>query len=227
LELTVLTPFLKFLNLNDVFTPNDIRTWLDGANRKVPRCGWRRMLRVARKPRVDYYVEFESAEAALKVRGLIEPREGEIRKGYFVGETEFKRIAAISPAVLQQTKNAAKTAPASEPYAGERYLREEPPLTSSLLKTNRVPAVVPPASSLPTPNSVRPQGVKEKVPPTRARLPERWPHSPLAAGPSFLACPRSPPHSHCSHSPPPIAGPSTLRPCRSRSPPPSSLLVRY
>ncbi|KAJ7794546.1 hypothetical protein B0H13DRAFT_2393349 [Mycena leptocephala] len=118
LESTVLTPFLKFPDLNDVFTPNDVRTWLDGANRKVPGCGWRRVLRVARKPRVDYYVEFESAEAALKIRGLIEPREGEIREGYFVGETEFKKIAALSPAVLQQTRNAAETAPASEPYAG-------------------------------------------------------------------------------------------------------------
>ncbi|KAJ7851691.1 hypothetical protein B0H13DRAFT_2359926 [Mycena leptocephala] len=152
LESTVLTPFLKFPDLNDVFTPNDVRTWLDGANRKVPGCGWRRVLRVARKPRVDYYVEFESAEAALKIRGLIEPREGEIREGYFVGETEFKKIAALSPAVLQQTRNAAETAPASEPYAGGRYLREEPPVTSSLLKTTRAPAIIPPASGLLSPN---------------------------------------------------------------------------
>ncbi|KAJ7812344.1 hypothetical protein B0H13DRAFT_2383287 [Mycena leptocephala] len=50
----VLTPFLKFPGLNDTFAPNNVRAWLDGVNRKVP------------GPRVDYYVEFESAEAALK-----------------------------------------------------------------------------------------------------------------------------------------------------------------
>ncbi|KAJ7832378.1 hypothetical protein B0H13DRAFT_1915018 [Mycena leptocephala] len=234
LESTVLTPFLKFPNLNDVFTPNDIRTWLDGANRKVASCGWRRVLRVARKPRVDYYVEFESAEAALKIRGLIEPREGEIREGYFVGETEFKKVAALSPAVLQQTRNAAETAPASEPYAGGWYLREEPPMTSSLPKTTPVPVVVPSASRFPPPNLVRPQGVKERAPLARTLLPERRPRSlpagrprsSPAAGPSYIARLRSPPRSRRSRSPPPFAGPSTLHPRRSRSPP-SLSPVRY
>jgi hypothetical protein len=84
------------------------------------------------KPRVDYYVEFESAEAALKVWGIIDPREGEIHEGYFVGETEFRRITALSQAVLQQAENLAETAPTPEPYAGGRYVREEPPLSSNL-----------------------------------------------------------------------------------------------
>jgi hypothetical protein len=108
LESTVLTPFLKFPGLNDVFTPNDVKAWLDGANRKVPGCGWRSMYRILRRPRVDYYVEFESAEAALKVRGLINLKEGEIRESDFVGATEFQKIASSVPAVLQQAVNTAE-----------------------------------------------------------------------------------------------------------------------
>ncbi|KAJ7911723.1 hypothetical protein B0H13DRAFT_2328102 [Mycena leptocephala] len=144
LESTVLTPYLKFPGLSDVFTPSDVKAWLDGANRKVPGCGWRRIYCVPRSIRVDYYVEFQSAEAALKVRGLIDVRNGEIREATFVGEAEIRDIAERMRAVLEQVENVAETAPAPAPYAGGRYLRTEPPTSALLLK--KVKPEVPPSS---------------------------------------------------------------------------------
>ncbi|KAJ7803924.1 hypothetical protein B0H13DRAFT_2296872 [Mycena leptocephala] len=120
LESTVITPILRFPVLNEAFTSADMKAWLDGANRKIAGCGWRRIFRFQRMKRVDYLVEFESAEAALKIRGLIHPKEGAIREGSFMGRPEFQQIVGNSRAAEEQTSNAAEISSAPAPYAGGR-----------------------------------------------------------------------------------------------------------
>ncbi|KAJ7901489.1 hypothetical protein B0H13DRAFT_2335974 [Mycena leptocephala] len=129
LESTVITPILRFPELSEAFSPSNMKAWLDGANRKVAGCGWRRIFRFQRGKRVDYLVEFESAEAALKIRGLIHPKEGVIRESSFMGKSEFQRIVGDSRPVETQEANAAEVGPTAAPYAGGRYIRLEPPTT--------------------------------------------------------------------------------------------------
>jgi hypothetical protein len=218
LESTVLMPYLKFPGLSDVFTPSDVKAWLDGANRKVPSCGWRRIYRVPRSIRVDYYVEFQSAEAALKVRGLIDVWNGEIREGTFVGEAEIRDVAERMRAVLEQVENVAETAPAPAPYAGGRYLRTEPPTSALLLK--KVKPGVPPSSwTEPLTSALLLKKVRPGVPPSstvdKPEIPVQHLRQPVASSSRpLLAQPRSPPRSP--------AQPSIQRRRRSRSPPRSS-----
>ncbi|KAJ7831668.1 hypothetical protein B0H13DRAFT_1915343 [Mycena leptocephala] len=181
LESTVLTPYLKFPGLSDVFTPGDVKAWLDGANRKVAGCGWRRIFHVPQSMRVDYYMEFQSAEAALKIRGLIDIREGEIREGIFVGETEIREIAKRTWAVLEQVENAAENAPAPAPYAEGRYLSF---YESAAPFSAPFPASIPqyPATSmLPFSSAVESMAVPEPLPGLRDRTspPEAAPDRPL------------------------------------------------
>ncbi|KAJ6460497.1 hypothetical protein C8R47DRAFT_1226258 [Mycena vitilis] len=127
-EATVLTRFLKFAGLPDAFSPDDLQAWLATMNRVVTGCEWRRIYRIPRRPGVDYVVEFENHLAALQIRGLIDPKNGEIRASEFVGETEFGALQQRLVAIERQTESGL-TAAAPEPYAGGRYLRQEPPKT--------------------------------------------------------------------------------------------------
>ncbi|KAJ7924662.1 hypothetical protein B0H13DRAFT_2315174 [Mycena leptocephala] len=158
MESTVITAVLKFPGLPDSFTPADFAAWLTAAGRVVPGCEWRVMYLHQRKPRVDYFVEFESAEAALKVKGLINPKEGEVREGVFVGPTEYGEVKQKLAVVLEQTAPSIKHDDSYVPYAGGRYLRQEPPSTSHLPKTSMVdnnlrPLVIPPP--FPSKNNAR------------------------------------------------------------------------
>jgi hypothetical protein len=129
-----------------------------------------------------------------------------------VGETEFKKVSALSQAVLQQAENLAETTPAPEPYAGGRYVREEPPLSSNL-------PFAAPAASVANTSLFKPMGPTGRFPPQSSAIKappprsgflaqrSRRSRSPLATCPSIsrLRCSRSPL----------TAGPSALHPRRS------------
>ncbi|KAJ7928396.1 hypothetical protein B0H13DRAFT_2311678 [Mycena leptocephala] len=137
----VVTSVLKFPELPDSFTPADCAAWLATANRIVPGLEWRRIYLHKHSIRVDYFVEFASSEIALKVKGLINPKEGEIRESVFVGPMEYGEIQRKLRAVLEQATRATEEEKPPTPYAGGRYLRQEPPVTTRLPPTRVTPAI--------------------------------------------------------------------------------------
>ncbi|KAJ7903117.1 hypothetical protein B0H13DRAFT_2335280 [Mycena leptocephala] len=130
-ESTVVTAVLKFPELPVLFSPNDMSAWLATAARIVSGIEWKRIYLFKRNVRLDYFVEFNSSEMALKVKGLINPKEGEVRECVFVGLTEYGKVQQTLKAVAEQTASSVKGKPAS-PYAGGRYILPEPPVTTRL-----------------------------------------------------------------------------------------------
>ncbi|KAJ7836094.1 hypothetical protein B0H13DRAFT_2369017 [Mycena leptocephala] len=123
MESIVVTAVLKFPELPVSFTPADCAAWLATAARIIPELEWRRIYLHKRSIRVDYFVDFASAEVALKVKGLLSPKEGEIREAVFVGPTEYGDVQQKLRVALEQA--ATKTEKPPAPYAGGRYLRPE------------------------------------------------------------------------------------------------------
>ncbi|KAJ7834182.1 hypothetical protein B0H13DRAFT_1914210 [Mycena leptocephala] len=136
----VVTSVLKFPELPDSFTPADCAAWLATANRIVPGLEWRRIYLHKRSIRVDYFVEFASSEIALKVKALINLKEGEIQESAFVGATEYGEIQRKLRAVLEQATHVTEEEKPPTPYAGGRYLRQEPPVTTHLPPTRATTA---------------------------------------------------------------------------------------
>ncbi|KAJ6482265.1 hypothetical protein C8R47DRAFT_1217923 [Mycena vitilis] len=170
LDATTLTHVLKF-ELSESFSPDDMKNWLDAVRRKVPGCDWKVVYLVVRRPRHDYIVEFSGPEAALKVRGLLDSRSGEVRDSIWMGATEYaevqKRLKAVK--VADETEVVTPV----EPYAGGRYLRDEPPTTTHLPPAAPVPEREGPARTKPVqgpnakagPSSSKPSGGARPNPP--------------------------------------------------------------
>ncbi|KAJ7899834.1 hypothetical protein B0H13DRAFT_2336784 [Mycena leptocephala] len=134
-ESVIVTPILKFPELPMSFAPTDCAAWLATTSRIVPGLEWRRIYVHKCSIRVDYFVEFATAEIALMVKGLVNPKEGEIRESVFVGPTEYGEIRQKLRAALEQTIPAPvpRLVKPPSPYAGGRYRREEPPTTTRIL----------------------------------------------------------------------------------------------
>ncbi|KAF8158709.1 hypothetical protein K438DRAFT_1986312 [Mycena galopus ATCC 62051] len=110
------TSVLKF-QLAETFTPTQLRAWLEAAERLAPGGSWRRIFRIPRRPRVDYFVEFSTIEAALRVRGLINAGEGEIRDSSFVNAADFKAVMDSHQPLLEapETAESSRHHPRSRP----------------------------------------------------------------------------------------------------------------
>jgi hypothetical protein len=107
-ESTVVTTVLKFPELPVSFSPNDMSAWLTTTARVVSGIERRHIYLFQRSIRHDYFVEFVSSEMALKVKGLINPREGEIRECVFVGATEYDKVQQTLKVIVEQTASSAK-----------------------------------------------------------------------------------------------------------------------
>ncbi|KAJ7892953.1 hypothetical protein B0H13DRAFT_2339885 [Mycena leptocephala] len=132
MESTVVTAVLKFPELPVSFSPNDMSAWLTTAACVISGIEWRCIYLFKRSVRLDYFVEFVLSETALKVKGLIKTREGEIRECVFVGPTEYGKIQQMLKAVLERMVFPAKERKPSSPYAGGHYILSEPPVTTRL-----------------------------------------------------------------------------------------------
>ncbi|KAF8146252.1 hypothetical protein K438DRAFT_1781128 [Mycena galopus ATCC 62051] len=88
----VITRVLKF-TVPGIFALEGMTAWLASATEQ---CGgyWTRMVREESQPRAYYYVEFDSSDAALRIKGLVNVRDGTVRLVDFVRETEFLAVAS-------------------------------------------------------------------------------------------------------------------------------------
>ncbi|KAF8196818.1 hypothetical protein K438DRAFT_1967822 [Mycena galopus ATCC 62051] len=73
----VITQVLKF-TVPGTFALEGMTAWLASATEQ---CGgyWTRMVREESQPRAYYYVEFDSSDAALRIKGLVNVRDGTVR----------------------------------------------------------------------------------------------------------------------------------------------------
>ncbi|KAF8177720.1 hypothetical protein K438DRAFT_2180982 [Mycena galopus ATCC 62051] len=81
--------------------PDGIKAWLLSATGQTPGGHWLRMSRVEWRPCAHYYVEFDSIDAALQVKGLVNVRDSTVRLVEFARDTEF----ADSPRCRDLIKN--------------------------------------------------------------------------------------------------------------------------
>ncbi|KAF8144367.1 hypothetical protein K438DRAFT_1782926 [Mycena galopus ATCC 62051] len=86
------------LTVPDAFTLDGVLLWLSSAEQLSLGGGWQRVFEVESKPRAHYYVEFDSRDTALRIKGLVDAN-GLIRIASFAEDAEFQGIASGHPAV--------------------------------------------------------------------------------------------------------------------------------
>ncbi|KAF8157745.1 hypothetical protein K438DRAFT_1777081 [Mycena galopus ATCC 62051] len=138
------TAVLKF-TVPDAFALDSVIAWLTAAEQLSLGGSWRRIIRVESKPRAHYYVEFESAEAALRIKGLVDPREGLIRVVSFAKEEEFQGLATKHPVAAARPAAVRPDSPPPRVPTPAPY-RPSPPRVSDLNR-RRSPSPRVPASS--------------------------------------------------------------------------------
>ncbi|KAF8143740.1 hypothetical protein K438DRAFT_1783442 [Mycena galopus ATCC 62051] len=118
------TAILK-LTVPDAFALDGVISWLNSATRLSSGEEWHRIVRVESKPRAHYYVEFDSPDAALHVKGLVNERDGAIRLVAFVEETEFQTALLGHPVATYRSSTVHSETPM--PYPGMLRRRDNSP----------------------------------------------------------------------------------------------------
>ncbi|KAF8210238.1 hypothetical protein K438DRAFT_1959517 [Mycena galopus ATCC 62051] len=93
---------LKF-TVPDTFAMDGMKAWLLSATGQTPGGRWLRMSRVEWRPRAHYYVEFDSIDAALRVKGLVNARDGTVRLVEFARDTEFADVIQRHEVITTQS----------------------------------------------------------------------------------------------------------------------------
>ncbi|KAF8185101.1 hypothetical protein K438DRAFT_1766198 [Mycena galopus ATCC 62051] len=126
------TAVLK-LTVPDAFTLDGVLSWLSSAEQLLLGGGWQRVFKMESKPRAHYYVEFDSRDTALRIKGLVDAN-GLIRIASFAEDAEFQGIASGHPAVAVRPaatnsplppSGSSSSIPPRPPSAG-RYSRRPP-----------------------------------------------------------------------------------------------------
>jgi hypothetical protein len=85
------TSVLKF-TVPDTFTVEGMKGWLASAMKRVVGGHWRRIVRIEWCPRAHYYVEFDTDNSALCVKGLVDAKDGTVRLVEFTRSREFNEM---------------------------------------------------------------------------------------------------------------------------------------
>ncbi|KAF8146534.1 hypothetical protein K438DRAFT_2093281 [Mycena galopus ATCC 62051] len=90
----------------DSFTMDGMTAWLSSAMDR-----WLRLSRVEWQPRARYYVEFDASDTALRVKGLVDARDGIVCLVEFAGDSEFSEVASRHSVVTARTIPARSPSP--------------------------------------------------------------------------------------------------------------------
>ncbi|KAF8193232.1 hypothetical protein K438DRAFT_1761939 [Mycena galopus ATCC 62051] len=96
---TILTSLLKF-TVPDSFAMEGMTAWLKSATDRTQGGRWLRMSRMEWRPRAHYYIEFDTVDTALRVKGLVNASDGTIRLVEFARQDEFDAVLEKHPVSL-------------------------------------------------------------------------------------------------------------------------------